>query len=71
MSRIDTDSARNRLEAAEVRFDELTQGGRDLVDQSGTTYRFSDGATARGIQAAATYAEQVVSRTEAQIRRGV
>jgi len=62
-------SARDRLDAAELKFDDLTQGGRDLVDQSGTRYRFADGEEVTGVKAAADHAEQIVRRTAEQIRR--
>lgn len=66
---IERAAARERLYRAEDRFDDLTQGGRDLVDMNGTTYVFADGQTVKGVTAAADYAEQVVRRTAAEIDR--
>lgn len=59
-------SARGRLEQAEDRFTEITQGAKDLLDLSpdGTRYKFVDGSEAEGVQAAADEAERIVRNTE-------
>lgn len=59
-------SARGRLERAEDRFTDLTQGAKDLLNlgPDGTRYKFVDGSEVVGVQPAADMAELIVRNTE-------
>lgn len=63
-------NARDRITAAEIKFDELTGGGRDLVTAaSEPQFQFCDGTTTKTWTEAAETAERIVARTEESIRK--
>lgn len=57
---MDNVTARERLYRAELEFDTLMEGGRELLDTDGTRYRFADGTEVNGVGAAADHAERMV-----------
>lgn len=63
-------NARERLTAAEVKFDEMTGGGRDLVTAaSEPQFQFCDGTTTKTWAEAAEHAERIVRNTAETIER--
>jgi hypothetical protein len=63
-------NARDRIAAAEVKFSELTGGGRELVEAaSEPQFKFCDGEITKTWSAAADHAERIVTRTEETIRK--